>query len=260
MSLFPTARVSFSDVTLGDDATPALTADGLVATLRLLPLLVGQIEIADVALTRPHLTINLDADGRSNWSSVVATLARTLKPGAKQSEHVMSFSEIRMTDGTVAINDAAHGVAEFLSGVEVSLAWPSIARSFGATGRFAWRGEKFDISASAGDLFSVLTGDRSGLKVRLAGAPFKVAFDGHMSNRPTLKLEGTVAADGPSLREALRWAGRQPVDGSSFGLLRPEGAVAAQRRQLRTQPGEHRARRQFRRGRARVLERTARDG
>jgi AsmA protein len=221
VSLFPTATVTFSDVTLGDDrdAKPALTADKLTATLRLLPLLVGQIETADVALTRPRVTINLEANGHSNWSSLLARLARTLKPDAKQSDHVMSFSEIRMTGGTIAINDAAHDVAEVLSDVEVSLAWPSIARSFGATGRFAWRGEPFDVSASAGDLFSVLSGDRSGLKVRLAGAPFKVAFDGHMSYRPTLKLEGTIAADGPSLRNALQWAGGRLVPAGGFGLF-----------------------------------------
>jgi len=221
VSLFPTATVTFSDVVLGDDrgAKPALTADRLTATLRLLPLLVGQIETADVALMRPRLTINLEADGRSNWSSLLATLARTLKPDARQSGHVMSFSEIRMTGGTIAINDTAHDVAEVLSEVEVSLAWPSIARSFGTTGRFAWRGEPFDVSASAGDLFSVLNGDRSGLKVRLAGAPFKLAFDGHMSYRPTLKLEGTIAADGPSLRNALQWAGGRAVPAGGFGLF-----------------------------------------
>src|SRR6185295_18356663 len=41
VSLFPTATVTFSDVTLGDDrdTAPALTADKLTATLRLLPLL-----------------------------------------------------------------------------------------------------------------------------------------------------------------------------------------------------------------------------
>lgn len=221
VSLFPTATVIFSDVVLGDDrgTRPALTAERLTATLRLLPLLVGQIETADVALTRPLLTVDLEADGHSNWSSLLATLARTLKPDARQSGHVMSFSEIRMTGGTIAINDAAHDVAEVLSDVEVSLAWPSIARSFGATGRFAWRGEPFDVSASAGDLFSVLSGDRSGLKVRLAGAPFKLAFDGHMSHRPTLKLEGTIAADGPSLRNALQWAGARPVPAGGFGLF-----------------------------------------
>jgi AsmA protein len=226
VSLFPTARVIFSDVTLGDDRDggTALTADRLTATLRLLPLLIGRIETADVGLTRPRLTINVEPDGRSNWSGLIATLARTLKPGATQSDRVMSFSEIRMTDGTIAVNDAARGIAEVLSDVEVSLAWPSISRSFGATGRFTWRGEAFDIGASAGDLFSALTGDRSGLKVRLAGAPFKVAFDGHMSYRPILKFEGTLAADGPSLRDAVRWAGGAPLPGGGFGLF----AVKAQ--------------------------------
>ncbi|MEA2929924.1 MAG: AsmA protein, partial [Hyphomicrobiales bacterium] len=221
VSLFPTATVSFNDVVLGDDrdGKPALAADRLTARLRLLPLLIGQIETADVALTRPRLAINLEADGGSNWSSLVGTLARTLKPGARQSDPVMTFSEIRMSGGTITITDAAHGVTETLSDIEVSLAWPSIVRSFGATGRFAWRGEPFDVSASAGDLFSALTGDRSGLKVRLASAPFKVAFDGHMSYRPTLKLEGTMAADGPSLRNALRWAGRHPLPGGGFGLF-----------------------------------------
>ena len=221
VSLFPTARVVFSDVTLGDDGdgSGALAADRLTAKLRLLPLLIGQIETADVALTRPRLTINVEPDGRSNWSGLIATLARTLKPGATQSDRVMSFSEIRMTGGTITVNDKAHGVAEVLSDVEVSLAWPSIARSFGASGRFSWRGEAFDVGATAGDLFSALTGDRSGLKVRLAGAPFKVAFDGHMSYRPMLKFEGTLSADGPSLRNAVRWAGGTVLPGGGFGLF-----------------------------------------
>ena len=110
--------------------------------------------------------------------------------------------------------------AEFLSGVEVSLAWPSIARSFGATGRFVWRGEAFDVSASAGDLFAVLTGDRSGLKVRLAGAPFKVAFDGHMSNRPALKLEGTRRGRRPlAARGCCAGPGGSRWTAAGFGLF-----------------------------------------
>jgi AsmA protein len=217
VSLFPTATVTFTDVVLGDDAKPVLAADRLTATLRLLPLLGGQIETADVALARPRVTITVDADGRSNWSNLIATLARSLKPGAKPSERVMSFSEIRMTGGTIAVSDAAHGIDEMLSGVEVSLAWPSIARSFGATGRFTWRGEPFDVVATAGDLFSVLSGDRSGLKARLTGTPFKLAFDGQVANKPALRVEGTLSADGASLRSALRWAGRSPPPAGGLG-------------------------------------------
>jgi len=218
VSLFPSATVSFSDVTLGDErASPALVADRLTAKLRLLPLLLGRIEAADMSLTRPRLLVAVEPDGRSNWSGLVATLARTLKPTPQQPEHVLSFSEIRMTGGTITITDAARGITEELSNVELSFAWPSISRSFGATGRFTWRGEIFDASANAADLVAALSGDRSGLKLRLAGAPFKLAFDGNMSQRPSFKMEGTLAADGKSLREALRWASRQPLPGPGFG-------------------------------------------
>ena len=221
VSLFPSASVSFTDVVLGDDhnGRPALAADRLTAKLSLLPLLFGRIETADMALTRPRVIISLEPDGSSNWASLTATLARTLKGGGKQSDHVISLSEVRMSGGTIEISDAAHGISETLSDVEVSLAWPSIARSLTATGRFVWHDEPFDLSASAADLLAALTGERSGLKVRLAGSPFKLAFDGHMSYLASLKVEGTLSADGASLRQALRWAGRQPLPGGGFGLF-----------------------------------------
>ena len=104
---------------------------------------------------------------------------------------VMSLSELRMIGGAITVTEAARGISEELSDVELSFAWPSIARSFGATGRFTWRGEVFDASANAGDLLAALSGDRSGLKLRLTGAPFKIAFEGAMSQKPSFKMEGT---------------------------------------------------------------------
>src|SRR5262249_17305306 len=87
--------------------------------------------------------------------------------------------------------------------------------------RFTWHGEMFDASANMGDLLAALSGDRSGLKMRLAGNPFKLAFDGHISQRPTLKMEGTLAADGKSLREFMRRAPIEPLPrggGGPFAL------------------------------------------
>jgi AsmA protein len=228
VSLFPSATVTFTDVSLGEERSdrPALAAERLTANLRLLPLLIGRIETADVSLMRPRVTVVVDKDGRSNWSALIETLARTLEPAAKV-EHVMSFSEIRMSDGVVMIRDEARGISETLSNVELSLAWPSISRSFGATGRFVWRGQPVDGSASLGDLLAALSGQRSSLKVRLAGDPFKLAFDGHLSNRPTLKIEGTLAADGASLRRAMQWAGYEPLPGGGFGRFALKAQASA---------------------------------
>ncbi|MDW4809963.1 hypothetical protein NQ359_24065, partial [Escherichia coli] len=84
----------------------------------------------------------------------------------------------------------------------------SISRSFAATGQFDWRGERVDGSISASDFVALLSGDRSGLKARLASAPLKVAFDGTVANRTSLMMEGTATMDSPSLRNALRWMGQ----------------------------------------------------
>jgi AsmA protein len=216
VSLFPTGTVRFEDVSLGDNRTgaPALTVERIVARLRFFPFLAGRIEIADVSLVRPTIAIIFSDDHSSNWSGHIDTLARNLKPAPGRTA---SFSEIRIEDGTVILRDEAYRIVETLENVELALAWPSISRSFAATGRFAWHDEPIDATIGVTDFVAALNGDRSGLKVRLAGAPFKFAFDGYFSHRPTLRMEGTLAADAASLRDTLRWAGQQPLPGGGFG-------------------------------------------
>jgi AsmA protein len=216
VSLFPTGTVSFDDVSLEDNRTgaPALTAEKVVARLRFFPFLTGRIEIADVSLVRPTIAIVFNADRTSNWSGHIETLARNLKPSPGRTS---SFSEIRIEDGTVILRDEAYKIIETLTNVEFALAWPSISRSFAATGRFAWHDEPIDATFSFTDFVAALQGERSGLKIRLAGAPFKFAFDGYISHRPTLKMEGTLVADSASLRDTLRWAGLPPPPGGGFG-------------------------------------------
>ena len=80
VSLFPSGSVSFADVVLGDAKRPALTAERLTARLRFFPLLIGRVEIADVALERPTIAIDLEPNGQSNWSGLIEALARSQKP------------------------------------------------------------------------------------------------------------------------------------------------------------------------------------
>src|SRR5262249_12002600 len=216
VSLFPTGSVSFDDVSLGDNQTgaPALTAERVVARLRFFPFLAGRVEIADVLLVRPSVAIVFKPDRSSNWSGHIDRLAQNLKFGLGSSA---SFSEIRIEDGTIILRDEAAKTVETLANVDFALAWPAISRSFAATGRFAWHGVPIDATASLTDFAAALQGERSGLKLRLSGAPFKLAFDGYISYRPTLKMEGALAADAASLRDALRWAGQQPPPGGGFG-------------------------------------------
>jgi AsmA protein len=206
VSLFPTGRVRFNDVSLGDGTgAPALSAQQLLVRLRFFSFLFGKIEIADVTLVRPTITIAFASDGSSNWAGYIDTLAQALTP--TEAERPKTFSEIRISEGTAVIRDEAYRIVETLDHLEFALAWPSISKTFAATGQFNWNGQPFDGSLSLSDFLAALTGERTGLKVRLTGAPLKFAFDGNMSSRPTLRVEGVVAADTPSLRDALNWSG-----------------------------------------------------
>jgi AsmA protein len=198
----------------GAAADPALTVDVLTANLRLLPLLLQRFEIADVMMLRPRIRVVRDINGESNWTPFVGTITRTMKPGA---ENQLSFSEIRIQDGELTYEDPVRQINESLGDIDLSLAWPSISRSFAATGQFDWRGERIDGSISIGDFLAALSGDRSGFKARLASAPLKLAFDGTVANRTSMMMEGTMTVDSASLRNALRWTGQAPPGSGGFG-------------------------------------------
>ncbi len=213
VSLKPVAPQS-SDLKDGGGTEPALMVDEVTANLRLIPLLMHRFEIADVTLSHPRIGIERDADGRSNWTAILDTLAQTVKPGV---DNPVSFSEIRIKDGVLVYRDDARHVLETVTNADMSFAWPSISRSFAATGKFDWRGERIDGSLNINDFIAALTGERSGVKARIAGAPLKFAFDGAMAKRASLMLEGTLTADSLSLRDALRWTGHELPGNGGFG-------------------------------------------
>jgi len=182
VSVFPGSYVSFHDVGLkgGGTIDPALQVDVLTANLRLLPLLLRRFEIADVMMLRPHIRVVRDGNGESNWTPFVDTIARAMKPGARTSVVLGNPDPGRRAQ----LRGRHQHVSEMLGDIDLSLAWPSISRSFAATGQFDWRGERVDGSISASDFVAALSGDRSGLKARLASAPLKLAFDGTVANVP----------------------------------------------------------------------------
>jgi AsmA protein len=216
LSLFPSGTVRFRNVLLGDEHTgePAVAADELTARLRYFPLLAGRIEIADVTLVRPTINVTFGADGQSNWSGLITSLAHALQPNP---DRTASFSEIGIQDGTVVVHDAGRNATERLENLEFQVAWPSISRSFGANGHFVWRNEPVEASLTLSDFLAALTGDRSGLKVRLSSAPLTLAFDGSASDQPTLKIEGALGVESPSLRDAMRWTGEKKLPFGGFG-------------------------------------------
>ena len=162
VSLFPSGTVEFAGVRLGDSrGGPALAAERLVARLRTLPLLAGRIEISDVTLESPSIRVDIDGNGDSNWTPLLGALSRALAPGGNRVNRSTAFSQLNISNGTMVVHDTLHEVTETLTSLDLALALPSSAKSFGATGRFVWRGEAVDATLSFGDFLAALTGDLS---------------------------------------------------------------------------------------------------
>lgn len=227
LSMFPAPSIAFSDVALsadsdsdssagGEHEASALTAENLTVHLRLMPLLVRRVEIADISLVRPRVNVTVYPDGRTNWSMLIDFLAQALRPDSG-SEALLSFSEIAIRNGVVALHVPGRQVNETLEGVDLSLAWPRIARTFATTGHFTWHRQVVDASLTIANFAGALSGDDSGLKFRASAGPLKTAFDGVMSYRPSLKIDGTLAADAASLREALTWSSGHALPAGGLG-------------------------------------------
>ena len=110
--------------------------------------------------------------------------------------------------------------------------WPGrrSRKSFAATGRFVWHGEPIDTAITLTDFAAALAGDRSGLKVRLTGAPVKFAFEGNWSTRPTLQ-------------DRRHARGRRAIAARHVALGRPQAALRRRLRPLRAQGQDQRRRR-----------------
>jgi len=214
VSLFPYGQVTLTDVALGEgEGEPPLQAARLVARLSFLPLLAGRIDVADVTLAAPRIVVAVDERGRSNWRGLLRSLGRTEEPEAP------TFSEIRISNGTLVVRDEFRNIYEYVSDADLSLAWPAISRSFAVTGSVRYRGETLEIGATLANFAAALQGERSALKLRMSGAPLKFTFDGAIATRPTLKIEGATSADSASLRRALVWLGKKPLPGGGFERL-----------------------------------------
>ncbi len=225
VTMFPAPSIAFSDVTLSDAfpgaadaAQPALTAQNLTVQLRLMPLLAQRVEIADIALVRPRINVNVYPDGHTNWSPLIDVLARTLRPDAGRDGQVLSFSEIAIRNGVVAVHVPGQDADdETVEDVDLSLAWPAIARSFAATGHFAWHRQVVNAGLVIADFPGALAGDDSRLKFHASAGQFKAAFDGIMSYRPSLRIDGTLAADAASLRNTLTWSSGHELPAGGLG-------------------------------------------
>jgi uncharacterized protein involved in outer membrane biogenesis len=104
-------RLSLRDIRLADrDGSPLLLAKGLRVDAEALPLLLGRVSLAELALDAPQLLASRDAAGQWNWARFAADAAGPAKAEPKDSEPVkLLIARLAIKEGRIQLQDALAG-------------------------------------------------------------------------------------------------------------------------------------------------------
>lgn len=204
--MLPRPTVRLDELRLDDGGRTGFSAGSVQATVQLLPLLVGSIEIGSITFERPHLAIEVRGDR-------AFVLGLPLKPPGEGAE----LPEIRIVDGTLDLNLEGFGRTETLSALDAALAWSG--SGIAVTGSFQWRAATTAASLTIADIGALGRGTRSPLRLRLDAGALRLGFDGGIAFRNGLQAEGVLAADGPSFRRALAWFSIEPPTRVGFAAF-----------------------------------------
>ncbi|MGH7089096.1 MAG: AsmA family protein, partial [Stellaceae bacterium] len=172
------SQVSFANAP-GAHAPQMLRLKQLEVTLRLLPLLVGNVELGRFVLTEPEIALEIDKSGRPNW--VFATAASqgaapaknasaasgSPSSGAPVSISGLSLGDVRLIDGKLSYRDDRTGTTQTLDAIDMTLSLPDLDHPFAGEGSAVWHGQKIALSVGVRNPRALLNGGESDVGMHL---------------------------------------------------------------------------------------------
>ncbi len=215
LSIYPHLAVTIDHLTIanpegmGDD--PFVVADEVTTRLRLLPLLIGRMELDTFELVRPRVHLITDADGRTNW---------TTAPNDADGRPViadLALGWLQIADGTIVYDDLGAKHHEELTGVDLGLTWSSAVSAASGNGKLTWRGEALEFNGSVASPLDLFAGKGSAVRLAIASTPLRMSFNGKALGLDGADFEGDASISTPSLRKVVAWLGTPLGTGSILG-------------------------------------------
>lgn len=245
LAYWPTLQIEAKDVAFanapGSNGDMA-TARSMELGLETWPLVsslfgTGEIRVTSFVLTDPVISLEVDKQGRKNWSFAEAVAegkpvtdgTAAPPPAAASGSRIedIHLGDVRLINGTISYADARTGTKQIVSGIDATVTLPGLDSPAAVKGSLTWNGKKVDIAIDAGAGRALLSGARTDLGLKIAADVVKVAFNGKGALDDTPDLSGTLDLDVPSIRDLAAWIGKpiafdQP---NTFGPLKINGRI-----------------------------------
>lgn len=201
--------------------------------VRLVPLLSRRVEITEFVLVDP--TIRLEQNRRgNNWTFTGPDRAEPAPTasgdGFVRREGALpidaSFGDVRIENGAIHFSDAAQ--TRSITGLDLSIALPSLATETRLTGALNADGESLEFSASIGSIRDFFEGRETPLTFGLGGALADLSFDGRILAGEALAYDGQLNTTIPSIRALAAFAGAPLPDGDNLERFRAIGQLSGE--------------------------------
>jgi AsmA protein len=201
--LFPQPRIDIENVAFSDPADAVrINTAAFSAYPRILPLLVGRIEVGRVALYQPDIRIAIDRKPIKPEGAI----RRFAQSSTPQPTNALLLGRIDIVDGHVRIETQDTHALEF-DAVDMSVDWPSAYASAALNGEFAVHGAPIGVQAWLAQPMELLHGGQSATILRLQSDVLTLSTSGRVSTGPRIQYVGQVSASAASLRKLAEIAG-----------------------------------------------------
>ncbi len=195
--LLPRPHVAMDALHVADPTgTLTIDADALDGDVRLLPLIVGRIELSSATLSRPRLTVDLDGKPMRPDSLI----GRAMHPGEPaRSDSPRRLGIVTLVDGTATIKSKVFPRAPDLRAINVTLDWRDLESPATLTGSLMIRKTAADVAAWIAQPSSLMRGDHSAVAFHVHSTPVDLSATGDFVSAATTGFTGHLSTKAPSL-------------------------------------------------------------
>ncbi|HEY8566485.1 MAG TPA: AsmA-like C-terminal region-containing protein [Beijerinckiaceae bacterium] len=229
IAFLPAPRLKFEDVTLTAGSQPVVRGGHLRGEFRILPLLTGRMELAEVSLAGSRIDVVTDETGRNPWQDVAHRL-RARAEGRDSSD--MHVRRLLLSGGYIVVQDQRSGGEWLVRDVNVIANWSSPTSPVDLAGSLTWRGEPLTFSFSDSRPGAILAGRSTRFVLDAVTPGARLSLRGDANGGEDARIVGWSRFETRSLRDTLRWSGAELPLGSLTGAVTFEGDFTAERRSL----------------------------
>jgi AsmA protein len=243
VSLFPLGA-SVKDVALsnapGFSAPQFASMKSLDVGIALIPLITGKVEIARFVLVEPKIALEVDENGKNNWTFQSQTPAEAPQPaetpqGTQKASGVpneISLGDVKLDNGLVSYANRQSGEQWEASAITIEVSLPSLDKPASLDGSATWKGKPVKLALKTDKPRAILDGTGGALSLKVDSDLLKASFDGTAASGDKPKLNGTTDLAVTSVRDLSAWLAKPMTPGRGFGPLAIKGNLAAQSDQV----------------------------